>query len=90
MSIPPMAVPGARKTQEPVLPLPLSPTEQSDPFTVIVDELHQRELLTPSLLLSAGYVGMPFFLRQIMLLLAPLGAILGLPLQAKEPPLGSR
>lgn len=39
--------------------------------------LQQRELLEPALLLSAGYVGLPFMLRQGLLLLTPLLALYG-------------
>ena len=39
--------------------------------------LQQRELLEPVLLLSAGYLALPFLLRQGFLLLAPLLALWG-------------
>lgn len=42
-----------------------------------LDALQQRELLQPALLLSAGYVGLPFVLRQGLLLLTPLLALCG-------------
>lgn len=42
-----------------------------------IDILQQRELLEPALLLSAGYVGLPFVLRQGLLLLTPLLALCG-------------
>jgi len=42
-----------------------------------LDALQQRELLEPALLLSAGYVGLPFVLRQGLLLLTPLLALCG-------------
>ena len=55
-----------------------------DSVDVIVNALQQRELLEPCLLLSAGYVGAPFFLRQACLLLSPLLSILGLSLERQK------
>lgn len=42
-----------------------------------LDSLHRRELLEPALLLSAGYVALPFLLRQGLLFLTPLLALCG-------------
>lgn len=89
MSITTTVTPAVRERQEHASAPLLSSTEQADPFTAIVDGLHQRELLAPGLLLSAGYVGAPFFLRQVLLLVTPLLALLGLSRQPKEPYLGS-
>ena len=55
-----------------------------EPLAVIVAALEERELLEPCLLLSAGYVGAPFLLRQVRFLLSPLLAVLGLPIQRPE------
>ena len=90
MSIAKTVKPAVHERQEPASAPLLSPTEPADPFTAIVDGLQQRELLAPGLLLSAGYVEVPFFLRQVILLLSPVFALLGLSLYLKEPPLGSR
>lgn len=46
--------------------------------------LQQRELLEPVLLLSAGYLALPFLLRQGLLLLAPLLALCGFLLDKEE------
>jgi len=43
----------------------------------VIDQLQQRELLAPFLLLSTGYCALPFILQQLLLLLTPLAAILG-------------
>lgn len=59
---------------------------RGDSFDVVVNALQQRELLEPCLLLSAGYVGAPFFLHQARLLLSPLLAILGLFLDRQKEP----
>lgn len=45
-----------------------------------LDGLQQRELLEPALLLGAGYVALPFLLRQGLLLLTPLLALCGVTL----------
>lgn len=90
MSIAKTVTPTVHERQAPASAPLLSPTEPADPFTAIVDGLQQRDLLVPGLLLSAGYVGAPFFLRQVILLLSPVFALLGLSLQPKEPQLGSR
>lgn len=90
MSISTTATPVVREWQAPASAPCLSPTEQTDSFAALVDSLQQRDLLAPCLLLSAGYVGAPFFLRQVLLLLSPLFALWGLAPQPKEPPLGSR
>lgn len=42
-----------------------------------VDGLSKRELLEPTLLLGAGYLALPFLLRQTLLLLAPLLVLCG-------------
>lgn len=42
-----------------------------------LDALDQRDLLEPALLLSAGYLALPFVAKQVLLLLAPMGALLG-------------
>ena len=46
--------------------------EGADPVDAAVNALQQRELLEPVLLLSAGYLAMPFLLGQLRLLLTPL------------------
>ena len=51
----------------------------------IINELQQRELLAPALLLSTGYCGLPWMLQQVLLLVAPLIALLGfVPARPKE------
>jgi hypothetical protein len=49
-----------------------------------LDTLERRELLEPALLLSAGYVALPFLLRQGLLLLTPLLALCGFRLEREE------
>ncbi len=44
---------------------------------VILNELQQRELIAPALLLSTGYCALPWILQQVWLLIAPLVAVLG-------------
>ena len=46
-----------------------------------VKALQARELLEPVLLLSAGYLAVPFLLGQLRLLLTPLLLLLGVSLQ---------
>ena len=46
-----------------------------------LDRLQQRELLEPALLLSSGYLALPFLLRQGLLLLTPLLALCGFTLR---------
>lgn len=70
-----------------LLPTSVPPTDQNqqpagvDHLGVAIDGLQQRELLEPVLLLSAGYVALPFVLRQGLLLLTPLLALCGLALE---------
>jgi len=70
------------------LPSPTSEHHQQPPvdkhLDAAIDGLRQRELLEPALLLSAGYVALPFLLRQGLLLLTPLLALCGFPLEHKE------
>jgi hypothetical protein len=49
----------------------------TDGLVAVIDKLQQRELLEPLWLLSAGYVALPFFLKQLLLLLAPMLAVIG-------------
>ena len=49
----------------------------ADQVDVAVNALQQRELLEPVLLLSAGYLAVPFLLGQLRLLLTPLLFLLG-------------
>lgn len=66
------------------LPTVSSTTEQNQQPAVgahldaTVDGLRARELLEPALLLSAGYLALPFLLRQALLLLTPLLAVCGI------------
>ncbi len=69
------------------LPTPTATTDQpqrrvvGEHLEAALDGLQQRELLEPALLLSAGYVALPFMLRQGLLLLTPLLALCGLTLE---------
>jgi hypothetical protein len=54
------------------------------PLDAVIDGLQQRELLDPLLLLSAGYLALPFLLHQGVLLLTPLLALCGFSLNQEE------
>jgi len=58
-------------------------SEAADQLDVAINALQQRELLEPVLLLSAGYLAVPFFLGQLRLLLTPLLLLLGVSLPKK-------
>ena len=72
------------------LPTAILPTDQNqhpavvDHLDAAIDGLQQRELLEPALLLSAGFLALPFVVRQALLLLAPLLALCGCMLERKE------
>lgn len=65
------------------LPTMLSTTDQNQQqaadrsLDAAISGLHARGLLEPALLLSAGYLALPFLLRQALLLLAPLLTLCG-------------
>lgn len=60
------------------------PRSRQEELEAALHGLQQRELLEPVLLLSAGYLALPFLLRQGFLLLAPLLALWGVvPEEAK-------
>lgn len=86
MSIPTRITPDGHGAQGPAsrLATDLPQAAHVEPFELIVEALQQRELLEPCLLLSAGYVGAPFLLRQVHGLLSPLLAILGFPIHRPE------
>jgi hypothetical protein len=48
-----------------------------DEVIVVLAGLKQRELLEPAALLSAGYLAVPFMVKQLLLLLVPVLALLG-------------
>lgn len=56
----------------------------ADILDMALDALDQRDLLEPALLVSAGYLALPFLSKQVLLLLAPIGALLGFSLQGQE------
>lgn len=87
MSIPTTATPDVCASQADaplLLAVDLQQAAHTDLFDGVVTALQQRDLLEPCLLLSAGYVGAPFFLHQALLLLSPVLALLGLPLRRQE------
>ena len=86
MSIPTGIIPDGHGAQGSAAPLvaDLPQASHAEPLAVIVAALQERELLEPCLLLSAGYVGAPFLLRQVRFLLSPLLAVLGLSIDRPE------
>lgn len=88
MSIPTVITPDGHGAQGSAMrrAVDLPQAASKDTLDVIVEALQQRDLLEPCLLLSAGYVGAPFLLRQMRYLLSPLFAVLGLPIHRPEEP----
>jgi hypothetical protein len=60
-----------------------APDRIADELVLALDELDRRDLLEPALVLSAGYLALPFIIQQVLLLLAPIGALLGVSLEGR-------
>lgn len=48
-----------------------------DEIGAVLSALQARNLLEPVILLSAGYLALPFLLKQLLLMATPLAALLG-------------
>lgn len=55
----------------------------ADEVVGVLTALNARELVEPAALLSAGYLALPFIVKQLLLLLLPVVALLGFVPQAQ-------
>lgn len=62
----------------------LQPPVPGDGVERLLTTLQQREMLEPCLLLSTGYSALPWILHQLLLLLSPVAAVLGLSLAGQK------